>query len=96
MGGVNAHNICAVHERPFFLRQVVVIVPMQGFTEQILRLVNAVQWAGSSFDTDQAMQMVQSFNVRWKSTTILLADLDLIVAQPSLFCFVSRNHDTSI
>lgn len=37
---MNTDYVFAVHKRPFLLRQVVVIVPMQGFAKKILPPVN--------------------------------------------------------
>jgi hypothetical protein len=39
---------------------------------------------------------MKAFDVSWEATTILLADFDLIVAQPRPFSFVFGYHHASI
>lgn len=42
------------------------------------------------------MQVMQAFDVRWETTSILLADFDLIRAQSHLFGFVVGYDHASI
>lgn len=46
--------------------------------------------------THQAMQMMKTFDIRRKASTVFLTYFHLIVAQTSLFCIFWADNDTSV
>ena len=54
---VDLHDVLAIDECAFLLREVVIVVPMQGFAEEILRRVSMTN-ATLSEKTHQTMQMM--------------------------------------
>ena len=93
---MNSHNVFAVHKCALLFRQIVLVVPMQGFAQEILRILASTLSAFFMWRPHQAVQMMQSFNIRWVSSTILLTDLDLIRTQTSLLRFFQGHHNTAV
>src|SRR5690242_17444076 len=57
---VDPHNVLGVDERPFAFHQVVIVVPLQSFSKEILLMSTTINTTKNVHDY-QTMHMMQSF-----------------------------------
>lgn len=79
---MNPDDEFGIHEWAFPFRQVVVVVPVQGLAQKVLRDVNNRAIPRLYLKLYQTVHMMQPFDIGGKPAAILLAYFDLIVSYP--------------
>jgi hypothetical protein len=76
---------------------IVLVVVVKRLAEEVLRVMSAVSSSSMcESNADQAVQMMQSFNIRRISTAVFLSYLDLVVRDSGACCFVCGDANRSV
>lgn len=95
MRGMNTNNLFRVGEWWKALGEIVGVVPLERFTEDVLKPFSTQTNAGD-MAMYQAMQMMQSLDVCDKPTAVHVLHFDLIGSYARLLCLALRNDNGSI
>lgn len=93
---MSADDEVVVFERSLAEAMVVIVVPVERLTEEVLDYCISIGISTLGTSTNQAVQLVQTLNVGGIASSVLLIDADLVGCEAGLFGLFYGHSDAAI